>query len=554
MRAGRVANEAGALALFRLNHVFRRRLGGDRAADELARDHGGLGIVEIRLQIVDPERVDITADHDRIGRPRPSEEIEQPPPGRRVTIPAIRVDLDARADLRIRLGHEGLLTDHVPARPAFAQPRLQPAFLPRAQQRRLGVPALVAALDAVGSTTPGLGAGLWAAVLPIVEQVKTGQLAESHAGMDTHIGAERDHRPTQRQVLVISLIGRRAPPQEPGRLVIVFGTCAGVIVFDLVVVPGDHPRTQGMRGLKVGIRLVTREAGPVIIERDRLRPFMMAHVVPAPGRLVDVIAQVDDQIQIVGQHMPVGRVIPLLVLLAGPRGEAQPRRGGIQRRRGPGAADRAGRVAGMEAVPIPAVRFQARQFGVHRMAPVRRRVTGGPGDDLAESLVRRDLDADRNAHRRHTAGGRKRLGGQAGPEHETIGQGITRGHPERKRVGGEFHPGLYTERQGAGQCQTAERMKEMATIHLGVQAQGLERSWLPTTARRDRTRWRKAKNLRTRPARGLPIREDIIGKPGGILSDSCYVLTTAGQVSRPGSLDPSGASVMNPCLTTPAIP
>ena len=93
----------------------------------------------------------------------------------------------------------------------------------------------------------------------------------------------------------------------------------------------------------------------------------------APAVLVDVVAQVDDQVEVVLRHLLVGGEQALLVVLAGGEGEPQllrARRSGAGS--GAGAADRAGRVAGPEPVPVPAVRPQPVDLDVDRVAQLRR--------------------------------------------------------------------------------------------------------------------------------------------------------------------------------------
>src|SRR5258706_3266175 len=128
---------------------------------------------------------------------------------------------------------------------------------------------------------------------------------------------------------------------------------AGIIIDDLVVVPGGDPRTGGMARLQVRIRLVERIARAVLLEAVRRGTAMLAHVVLAPGRLVDVVAEKSDQVRLVGGDVAAGVVPDLLVLLAGSERKAQPRGGRGRGRGGAPAAESAVPAARAEPGPTP---------------------------------------------------------------------------------------------------------------------------------------------------------------------------------------------------------
>ena len=138
-----------------------------------------------------------------------------------------------------------------------------------------------------------------------------------------HARPLRLHARRQRHVLVVGPVGGRAA-QRGTRLALhaVLGPIVGVVVVDLVVVPGDDPGTGGMRILQVRIAPVQRMARAVVLERIGLRRAVAAHVVAAPVRLVDVVAEEGDEVGVIGRDVPVGAEVPLLVLLAGGEGEA----------------------------------------------------------------------------------------------------------------------------------------------------------------------------------------------------------------------------------------
>ena len=128
-------------------------------------------------------------------------------------------------------------------------------------------------------------------------------------------------RAAQRHVLVVRLV-RGGAAREEIRIE-VFGPVVGVIVVDFVVVPGHEPRRRSVAALQVGIAFVERVTVAVLVERVGLAGIVLAHVIAAPRRFVDVIAEEHDEIEVFGRHVPVRRVVALLVLLARREREAQ---------------------------------------------------------------------------------------------------------------------------------------------------------------------------------------------------------------------------------------
>src|SRR4029450_4140962 len=128
---------------------------------------------------------------------------------------------------------------------------------------------------------------------------------------------------------------------------------------DLVVVPGAEPRMARVRRLQIGVALVQRVTDAVFVERLRLARAVRADVVRAPRRFVDVVADVDDQIEVVLEHVAVRDEVALLELLAGGEGESEAVAVGVGGRRGPRTADRAHLARGAGAGPAPQRRLEA---------------------------------------------------------------------------------------------------------------------------------------------------------------------------------------------------
>jgi len=102
----------------------------------------------------------------------------------------------------------------------------------------------------------------------------------------------------------------------------------GVVVLDLMVVPGDDPGERGVRRLQVRVVAVQGVAAPVAGELRGLARVVSAHVaargvVLVRPVLVDVVAEVHDEVEILPGHVPVGRVVTVFELLTGGEGEGE---------------------------------------------------------------------------------------------------------------------------------------------------------------------------------------------------------------------------------------
>ena len=96
-------------------------------------------------------------------------------------------------------------------------------------------------------------------------------------------------------MLVPRLIGGGAAQQEGGGVGVVLVERIGVIVGDLVIVPGQHPRRGVMRRLQQRIALVGGVADAIAGEVPGLRILMQAHrILGGRCAFVDVVAEVDN--------------------------------------------------------------------------------------------------------------------------------------------------------------------------------------------------------------------------------------------------------------------
>lgn len=114
--------------------------------------------------------------------------------------------------------------------------------------------------------------GTHVAVLATVQRPQLGQPAPGEAVMHAHAAGSGLLVERQRQMLEIGLIGMRAHPHElcRGQVEIIVAAQAGVVVADLVIVPGQDPRMRAVRGLQVRIELVVRVAAAELRQREGL--------------------------------------------------------------------------------------------------------------------------------------------------------------------------------------------------------------------------------------------------------------------------------------------
>jgi hypothetical protein len=153
-------------------------------------------------------------------------------------------------------------------------------------------------------------------------------------------------------VLPVGLERGGAPAQELRPRLGVLGDLVGPVVVELVVVPGDDPRVRGVGALQVRVRLVLRVAVAVVLERGDL-PRRVRAGIAARGRvdvrrvLVDVVAEVQDDVQILLGQVVVGREVAVLVL------RARDEREGHRVERGAGGR---GRLRAADRAELPAAR------------------------------------------------------------------------------------------------------------------------------------------------------------------------------------------------------
>ncbi len=247
-------------------------------------------------------------------------------------------------------------------------------------------------------------------------------------------------------MLVVGLVGGGALAGEGGGVLVAGAGVvdlvdqSGVVVLDLVVVPGDDPGEGGVRALEGRVGLVQRVPGPVVgqgeqlVDPGGLRGGVQAvRVLAARVGLVDVVAEVHDGVEVLGGQGGVRGPVTVLPVLAVDHAEAEPAGVGAGRRGGAGAAGGAQVAARAEPVPVVAAGLEPADVDVHAVPASGLGDGDAAPDGPAEARVRRDLPGHRDGAGAH-GGGVEGVGDQPGPQDDGVRQRVTAGHAEQERV------------------------------------------------------------------------------------------------------------------------
>lgn len=246
---------------------------------------------------------------------------------------------------------------------------------------------------------------------------------------------------------------------------------AGIVVLHLVVVPRHGPGTGRVGGLQGRVALVQRVAVTVVGQRGGQAQAVRARqAVGTPGArvFVDVVAQEQHQVRLVGHHMAPGRIVAMFPTLARRKGEAQ-RGGQVPGGRGRARAARgADGIAQHETVVVPAARRQAAQLHMHAVAERWHSRGFALVLDLCKPRIARHLPA-------HGVGGQhlRRVGQrQPGPQYHAIGCRVATGNAQREGV--RWKRRRVAPRpsgQGSGRCGECRALQKSAPqlrSHCGV--------------------------------------------------------------------------------------
>ncbi len=202
-----------------------------------------------------------------------------------------------------------------------------------------------------------------------------------------------------------------------------------------MVVPGDDERRRGVRGHEIGIGFVLRIAIAVIDQRVNLLAAVDAHALAAgiAASLVDVVAGVEHEVELLVGDVPKRREVAHFVVIAAAHGVANPIDAGAFCRRGFRATDLTGLAAGKEAVEILPARLKAAGLDVDAVTKLGSSNRLSRLNDRAKGAVRGDLPADLDVRGRHAAAV-VRLGRQPCPQHDAVRPRVSRRDTHREGI------------------------------------------------------------------------------------------------------------------------
>ena len=303
------------------------------------------------------------------------------------------------------------------------------------------------------------------------QQLAVGQPVVHPHGIGAIEAAQAMHqgRGAQRHVFIKSLVGGGAAQQEVGGVCLALVT--RVVVFDLMVVPGDDPGAQRMGRLQLGVAAVQGIAVAVVGQAAGVAQGVAARQgrggQVGAGVFVDVVAQEDDGVGLLGAQVAPGGVVAVLPALAGGKGEAKALHLRARRRQAAGAAGGAGGVTQRESVEVPAVAGQAGQLHMHAVAQLGQGGGLAAAQRAAKVLVVGQLPAQRQ--RAQAVASRQGLGVDAGPQHHAVGLRAAAGHPPGKGLAlqAAARPGTHRQHaapagRGTGGGQAAQEVAPLA--------------------------------------------------------------------------------------------
>lgn len=229
-----------------------------------------------------------------------------------------------------------------------------------------------------------------------------------------------------------------------------------------------------MGRLQIPVGLLLGVTAAVLAEGVHLIALVPAYPALLPRRVfVEIVAQAEHHVEILLRQVLVRGEPSLLEARAG--GDAEGDR--VQRsgrRCGARAADGGDLSAHPEPVPVRRPGSEPSHVDVDAVRLLGQRLDGPALQNGLEGIVRRDLPFDVHRALRHPAVLEQRFGGEAGPQHDRVRQGVTGGDSEGERLG-DPAGGEREDRGGDGDARTeggtadeqgaTVRAKESGTRH-----------------------------------------------------------------------------------------
>jgi hypothetical protein len=199
-----------------------------------------------------------------------------------------------------------------------------------------------------------------------------------------------------------------------------------------MIVPGHDPRAAGVHAPQVLVVPVLAVAEAVV---RQARAGLVSDVPADPAfvrcALVNIVAQVEDKVQVVLGHVLIGSEESLFVVLTRGECEAQSLGHGPRRRHRARATDATGCVAATESIPVPVIRLQVLHQHVDRMSQVGLGDHRALVDDMLHLVVAGHFPVHIDVLVGHAAVRLLVLGRQARPDHDRIIARITGCDPQR---------------------------------------------------------------------------------------------------------------------------
>lgn len=201
-----------------------------------------------------------------------------------------------------------------------------------------------------------------------------------------------------------------------------------------------------MRGLQVRVGLVERVLQPPPVQitgrlPKHLRDRSLAE--PSVGRdpaLVDVVAEVENQVQVLLSHPGQRGVVAVRPGLAGGEREIESAAVASDRWCRSSAADDRDVTAVAEPVEQLSVTRQTGDVDVDRMGQLRKSPYRSATHNAPKPGIVGDLPRYRQASIRHSAVSGRDIGVQPGPQHHRVLGGVPAGHAECERVSAASRP------------------------------------------------------------------------------------------------------------------
>ncbi|CAM5203906.1 hypothetical protein BTHI11S_05561 [Bosea thiooxidans] len=226
---------------------------------------------------------------------------------------------------------------------------------------------------------------------------------------------------------------------------------AGIVVFDVVIVPDRDPRTGSVRLLDRRVGLVPGVHQAIVGQRLGDVEGDVAHLLlgcggTRGGSLVDVVPEVQHKIEIFLGHPTVGGPVSVHPMLARSGRKPQARHLLSQRGRGPGPAGRALVASGAKAVPIGASRLQTAHFDMHGMTKLRHRQGDAGSRDILKAFVAGQFPDHLDGGLAHAAIRRERIANQPRPQDDAVGPWISGSDTELEEAAGIRPSLVHAER------------------------------------------------------------------------------------------------------------